>query len=106
MNRKIYICIYYSFIKSGLSQVLFLRQNIKYVALMADYIVLLRFVNANVIHHFYERRAFVGENTKGAHGKVFKFNTSVVTSHVFDHVHVFFFFAYCIVFKVRFETNR
>ena len=58
MNRKKYICIYYSFIKSGLSQVLFLRQNIKYVALMARliiffyYIVLLRFVNANVIHHF------------------------------------------------------
>ena len=65
INRKKNICIYYSFIKSGLSQVLFLRQNIKYVALMArliifliiiyhffDYIVLLRFVNANVIHHF------------------------------------------------------
>ena len=30
MNRKKDICIYYSFIKSGLSQVLFLRQNIKY----------------------------------------------------------------------------
>ena len=37
--------------------------------------------------------------------KVYKFNESVVSSHVYDQFHVFFFFAHCIVFKVRFETN-
>ena len=44
-------------IKSGLSQFLFLQQKMQYVALMAifiyffDYVKLLLFVNANVIHH-------------------------------------------------------
>ena len=43
--------------KSGLSQFLFLQQKMQYVALMAifiyffDYVKLLLFVNANVIHH-------------------------------------------------------
>ena len=32
-----------------------------------DYIMLLHFVNANVIHHVQERVAFIGENAKGAH---------------------------------------
>lgn len=47
----------------------------KYVALL-----LLLFDNANVIHHFSERRVFAGENTKGAHCKVYKFKTSVISS--------------------------
>ena len=44
-------------IKSGLSQFLFLQQKMQYVALMAifiyffDYVKLLLFGNANVIHH-------------------------------------------------------
>ena len=44
-------------IKSRLSQFLFLQQKMQYVALMAifiyffDYVKLLLFVNANVIHH-------------------------------------------------------
>ena len=44
-------------IKSGLSQFLFLQQKMQYVALMSifiyffDYVKLLLFVNANVIHH-------------------------------------------------------
>ena len=70
-----------------------------------DYIVLLLYVNANVIHDFKERRLFAEENTKGAHGKVYKFNTSEITSHVFNQVHVFSIFAHFIVFKVRLETN-
>ena len=45
-------------------------------------------------------RAFVGENTKGARGKVYKFHTSVITFHIFDQVHVFFFFAPCLVSKL------
>ena len=56
--KKKFILKKKSFIKSGLSQILFLRLKIKYVALIArfiffffDYIVLLLFVNANVIHH-------------------------------------------------------
>lgn len=67
------------------------------------------FVNANVIvlfHHFLERRVFVGENTKGALGKVqYKFYIVVITSHVFDQVQVFFIFAQCIAFKVRLDLE-
>ena len=39
-------------------------------------------------------KAFVGDNTKGAHGKVCRFNTSIIILHlyVFDQVHVFSFF--------------
>lgn len=35
-----------------------------------------------------------------AHGKVYKFNTSVITSHVFDQVHVFFFFVHCMFLRL------
>ena len=49
-------------------------------------------VNASVIHHVYERGAFVGENAKGAPGEVCKFRTSVISAHFFDQVQVFFFF--------------
>ena len=57
-KAKVYILIKESFIKSGLSQISFLRLKIKYAALIArfiiffDYIVLLLFINANVIHNF------------------------------------------------------
>ena len=39
-----------------------------YIYHFFDYIMLLHFVNANVIHHVQEHAAFVGENAKGAHG--------------------------------------
>ena len=51
----------------------------KYVALL-----LLLFDNANVIHHFSERRVFAGENTKGAHCRVYKFKTSVISSLIYS----------------------
>ena len=41
--------------------------------------MLLLFVNANVIHHVWERWAFVGENAKEAHGEVYKFHTFVIS---------------------------
>ena len=34
-----------------------------------------------------------------------RFKTSVITSHVFDQVHVFLFFAQCIVFKARLQSK-
>ena len=76
-----------------------------YIDRFLDYIKLLLFVNCNVIHHVEERGAFIGENTKGARGEISKFHTSVISSHFFDQVQLFFFFTHCIVVKVRFETN-
>ena len=35
---------------------------------------------------------------------VYKFHTSAISAHFFDQVQVFFFF-FCIVIKVRLETN-
>ena len=42
---------------------------------------------------------------QGSSWKGLQFYISVVTSLVFDQVHVFFFFLHCIVFKVRLKTN-
>ena len=41
---------------------------------------MLLFVNANVIHHVYERGAFIGANAKGAHGEIYKFHTPVIST--------------------------
>ena len=70
-----------------------------------DYITLLLFRNANVIHHVEERGAFIGENAKGTHGEIYKSHTSVISAHFVDHVQIFFFLTHCIVVKVRLETN-
>ena len=90
--------------ETELSQFLFLRQKMKYVALMARFTIFLIisccWFLSTPIHHFQERKAFVRENTNRAHGKVYKFNTSVISAHVFDQVHIFFFFVPCIFFKV------
>ena len=45
------------------------------------------------------------ENAKGAHGEIYKFHTSVISTHFFDEVQMFFFFTHCIVIKFRLETN-
>ena len=66
--------------------------------------MLLLFVNANVIHHVYEHGAFVGENAKGAHGWI-GLHTSVISTHFFDQVQIFFLFTHCTINKVRLETN-
>ena len=42
---------------------------------------------------------------KRAHGEIYKFHTSVISTHLFDQVQIFFFFTHCIVIKVRLETN-
>ena len=79
-----------NFINSGLFQFLFLQQKDVicsangYIYHFFDYIILPLYVNANVIHHVWERGAFVGENAKGAHGAVYKFHTSVMSAHFFD----------------------
>ena len=70
-----------------------------------DYITLLLFANANVIHHVGERGAFIGENAKGTHGEIYKSHTSVISAHFVDQVQIFFFLTHCIVVKVRLETN-
>ena len=70
-----------------------------------DYIKLLLFINANVIHHVEECGAFITENSKGAHGEIYKFHTTVISTHFFDQVQIFFFFTHCIVIKVRLKTN-
>ena len=73
-----------------------------YVYHFLDYIKLLLFVNANVIHHVEERGAFIGENAKGTHGEIYKSHTSVISTHFVDQVQIFFFLTHC---KVRLETN-
>ena len=37
----------------------------------------------------------MGENAKGAHGEIYKFHTSVISTHFFDQVQIFFFFTHC-----------
>ena len=49
--------------------------------------------------------AFIGENAKGAHGEIYKFHTSVISTHFFDQVQIFFFFTPCIVIKVRLKPT-
>ena len=49
--------------------------------------------------------AFIGEDAKGAHGEIYKFHSSVISTHFFDQVQIFFSFAHCIVIKVKLETN-
>ena len=51
-----------------------------------DYITLLLFRNANVIHHVEERGAFIGENAKGTHGEIYKSHTSVNSAHFVDQL--------------------
>ena len=63
------------------------------------------FVNANFIHHVYERGALIGENAKGAYEEIYKSHTSVISTHFVDQVQIFFFLTHCIVRKVRLETN-
>ena len=46
---------------------------------------LLLFVNANVIHHVEDRGTFVGENSKGALGDIYKFHTSVISTDYNDN---------------------
>ena len=41
----------------------------------------------------------------GAQVEIYKFHTSVISTHFFDQVQIFFFFTHCIVIKVRLETN-
>ena len=80
-----------------------------YIYHFLDYIKLLLFVNANVIHmskNVEHSSVDIGENTKGAaHGEIYKFHTSVISNHFFDQVQIFFVFTHCIVIKVRLETN-
>ena len=63
----------------------------RYICHFLDYIKLLLFVNANVIHHVQERGAFIGENAKGAQGEIYKFH-AVISTHFVDQVQIFFFF--------------
>jgi len=67
--------------------------------------VLLPFANANVIHHFTEDRPSIEENTKRAYGKVYTLILTHQQLLLFDQVQAFFFFAHCIVFKVRLKTT-
>ena len=39
----------------------------------------------------------------GAQVEIYKFHTSVISTHFFDQVQIFFFFTHCIVIKVRQE---
>ena len=41
----------------------------------------------------------------GAQVEIYKFHTSVISTHFFDQVQIFFFFTHCIVIKVRLETS-
>ena len=63
------------------------------------------FVNANVIHHVQERGAIIGENAQGTHGEIYKSHISVISSHFFDQVQIFFFLTHCIVVKVRLRNQ-
>ena len=37
--------------------------------------------------------------------EIYKFHTSVISTHFFDKVQIFFFFRTALLYKVRLETN-
>ena len=90
-------------INSGLSQFLFCKtQDViccsnGYIYHFLDYIRLQLFVNANVIHHVSEHGTFIRENAKGAYREIYKFHTSVISTHFVDQVQIVFFSVHCIV---------
>jgi len=99
-------------INSGLSQFLFCKtQDViccsnGYIYHFLDYIRLQLFVNANVIHHVSEHGTFIRENAKGAYREIYKFHTSVISTHFVDQVQIVFFSVHCIVVVNNNKTNK
>ena len=76
-----------------------------YIYHFLDYIKLLLFVNANFIMSKNVEHSSEKTPRELTWRDLYKFHTSVIATHFFDQVQIFFFFAHCIVIKVTLETN-
>ena len=89
-----------NYIKSGLSQFLFLL----YLLFSWSYKVA-AFRQCQCHSSYLRTWSIYWRRRQGAHGEIYKFHSSVISTHFFDQVQIFFFFAHCIVIKVKLETN-